>query len=360
MNNDELSPTVRSLIVSGRSREAEERLLKERSEAAHSPHKGRLRLVLDLLVQVYTIQEPRDPIRADQICIEREQLDSSAFSKVQTGMVRYWAVRDYRGAIEKTEAAIAQGRMEHDDTTVYSALSLLGLARTRIIEKDSGATVRDAQLFWDGAAIIEERISTGEGVFRVSGEWVEKYGPKFLTSEDGKHIIIKVLEGRSGRSNKKRGRVMFSSEMVERIKALAHDRIAVCERRDDFYEIVFRNSANDDYVFRAFAYDEEEMLEINAQGLADEGNLWSRPFERAGFSGVEGQFKAFETLLTSLFESNSRSEVVAKRVFVSVGCFLEGHDAAIWVVSHPSTSERGKKLAAMSGKVWRSAPIPAQ
>lgn len=34
--------------------------------------------------------------------------------------------------------------------------------RTRIVEKENGATVRDAQLFWDGTAIVEKRLTTGE------------------------------------------------------------------------------------------------------------------------------------------------------------------------------------------------------
>ena len=34
--------------------------------------------------------------------------------------------------------------------------------RVRIFEKENGATARDAQLIWDGTAIAEERLSTGE------------------------------------------------------------------------------------------------------------------------------------------------------------------------------------------------------
>lgn len=34
--------------------------------------------------------------------------------------------------------------------------------RVRIVERESGATTRDAELFWDGADIIEERLSIGE------------------------------------------------------------------------------------------------------------------------------------------------------------------------------------------------------
>jgi RHS repeat-associated protein len=34
--------------------------------------------------------------------------------------------------------------------------------RSRIVEKENGSTVRDAQLIWDGTTIAEERLSTGE------------------------------------------------------------------------------------------------------------------------------------------------------------------------------------------------------
>ena len=34
--------------------------------------------------------------------------------------------------------------------------------RSRIVEKENGATVRDANLFWDGTEIIEDRLTTGE------------------------------------------------------------------------------------------------------------------------------------------------------------------------------------------------------
>lgn len=50
-----------------------------------------------------------------------------------------------------------------NDGTKRSEFSYDGLSRrTRIVEKENGATVRDAALFWDGTGIVEERLSTGE------------------------------------------------------------------------------------------------------------------------------------------------------------------------------------------------------
>ena len=46
----------------------------------------------------------------------------------------------------------------HQSEFTYDGLS----RRVRIIEKESGATIRDANVFWAATEIIEERLSTGE------------------------------------------------------------------------------------------------------------------------------------------------------------------------------------------------------
>jgi len=33
----------------------------------------------------------------------------------------------------------------------------------------------------------------GDGVFRIAGDWVEKYVPQIFKTPDGKHIVIKNL-----------------------------------------------------------------------------------------------------------------------------------------------------------------------
>ena len=55
----------------------------------------------------------------------------------------------------------------HRSEFTYDGLS----RRTRIVEKENGATVRDASLFWAGTAIVEERVTTGEiNRFFANGE----------------------------------------------------------------------------------------------------------------------------------------------------------------------------------------------
>lgn len=152
---------------------------------------------------------------------------------------------------------------------------------------------------------------------------------------------------------------MFSIECLGRLKELAEGRIAAINRVDDYYLVSFQTGAEDEYRFRAFIYEDDEMLEVSAARTEDVGNLWSRPFESAEFSDREAQWSAFSQLLSTFFTFDSRIEVQANSVFVSVGCFIDERPTAVWVVSVPRASDRGKKLIAASTRVWRSGPIPA-
>lgn len=151
----------------------------------------------------------------------------------------------------------------------------------------------------------------------------------------------------------------YMSQHVERIQGLAGNRVASVTPHADYYEVTFRSNPTDDYEFKAFVYGDERMLEINAHRQADLGSLWSRPFELAAFANQDDQWTAFAQLLSTLFERNSRIEVRTSRMFISVACFVEGHDQAIWVVSYPSISERGRQLSALSKKTWHSESIPS-
>src|SRR5919197_6003983 len=132
MNDAALEKQVREFMRGGRFAEAEELLLKARGDAADASNPERLKLVLDLLVDVYSLREPRDIPRADAACLAREELAQTAYSKLQTAMVRYWAGHDYQGAIVKAREAISEGKKEQDDSTVYTALSLLGLGLMQV------------------------------------------------------------------------------------------------------------------------------------------------------------------------------------------------------------------------------------
>jgi hypothetical protein len=143
MKEPALEKVVRELILTQRFAEAEAMLLKDRAEAASTSDRPRSQLVLNLLVDLYSLQEPRDTARADAASLAREELAQTAYSKLQTAMVRYWAAHDYRGAIAKAHEAITQGREEQDDSTVYTALSLLGLGLIQVGDYSNAAGVID-------------------------------------------------------------------------------------------------------------------------------------------------------------------------------------------------------------------------
>src|SRR5260370_25410444 len=47
-------------------------------------------------------------------------------------MILHHGIHNYAGAIPKLEAAVAQGKVERDDKTVYTSLCLLGQARLEV------------------------------------------------------------------------------------------------------------------------------------------------------------------------------------------------------------------------------------
>jgi hypothetical protein len=146
---------------------------------------------------------------------------------------------------------------------------------------------------------------------------------------------------------------------VERIKALAGNRIASVTPHDDCYEITFRSNPTDDYGFEAWIYRDERQLEIGARRQGEPGSLWYRPFERAEFSNEDDQWTAFARLLSDLFEKSSRIEIRAGWLFLQAGCFLEGDDRPVWVVASLYLIKEARQLARMSPKTWHSGPIPS-
>ena len=132
MNNPSLDKQIRDLILADGFVEAERLLQKARSQAANASDPEALKQALDLLVDVYALQQPPNSLKADVVCIEREELTKTAYSRLQTAMWRYWAAHDYRGAIAKAQEAITQGKKEGDDSTIYSALSVLGLGSIQL------------------------------------------------------------------------------------------------------------------------------------------------------------------------------------------------------------------------------------
>jgi len=128
MDPRELSELVSKLIRERNFRRAEELLLGARTAAAAEGDAQTTQLVLSELVELYCISEPRRLAEAEVLSGERERLTASAYSKLQTAMILHHGARDYARAVPKLEEAIARGKAEHDDGTIYTSLSLLGQA----------------------------------------------------------------------------------------------------------------------------------------------------------------------------------------------------------------------------------------
>lgn len=108
---------------------AEDFLLKELSKPDIQADAEAKLLLISELITIYCVSgDPLCWIKAEALSTEREQLAPSAFSKLQTAEFLYRTIEDYGRAIIKFEEAIAQGKDERDDMTVYTALNVLGEA----------------------------------------------------------------------------------------------------------------------------------------------------------------------------------------------------------------------------------------
>ena len=144
MDIQKLDERIMELIDSDKFEDAERELHERKSDLSGA---GADRLVLDhvlsLLVTVNLNKEPRDLAKAESYCLEREQTIGSGYAKLQYAMTLYWSMDDPERTVAKAREAIAKGREESDDKTVYQSLGLLGLALLdlhRAIEADANYT----------------------------------------------------------------------------------------------------------------------------------------------------------------------------------------------------------------------------
>src|SRR5260370_11939968 len=146
MEFGQLPELVNSLMVKRDFQEAEKLLLTARSKAESAGDTQTLQYVLTQLVGLCHISEPPDWAKAEALSHERERLFPSAFSKLQTAMILHHGIHNYAGAIPKLEAAVAQGKVERDDKTVYTSLCLLGQARLEVgLDEEAFAVLSELQ-----------------------------------------------------------------------------------------------------------------------------------------------------------------------------------------------------------------------
>jgi len=85
--------------------------------------------------------------------VEREQSVGTGYAKLQYAMTLYWSMNDPSRTIAKAQEAVAKGREERDDKTVYQSLGLLGLALLDLHQHDQARTVLD-----DIGAMVAARL----------------------------------------------------------------------------------------------------------------------------------------------------------------------------------------------------------
>ena len=77
----------------------------------------------------------------------------------------------------------------HESDFTYDGLG----RRVEIVEKDGGTVTRDAHFIWDGTAIIEERLSTGE-VSRFGQDWEQLNGAARYITRDHLGSVREVTD----------------------------------------------------------------------------------------------------------------------------------------------------------------------
>jgi hypothetical protein len=122
-----LAEHVSKLIAQKKFQAAEELLLEEQRKVEASSDTHLLHDVLSELIELYSLMEPPSWAKAEALSMKRERLALSSYSKLQTARILDYGTADYTRAPKLSEA-IAQGKAEGDDKTVYTALSLLGQA----------------------------------------------------------------------------------------------------------------------------------------------------------------------------------------------------------------------------------------
>jgi hypothetical protein len=132
MDSRELAELVSKLIVERKFQRAEELLLEAQTRAdAEGDAQGK-QFVLSELIELYCLSEPPLWTKAEALSTEREGLAASAYSKLQTAMILYHEADAFARVVPKLEEAIARGRAEGDDKTLYTSLSLLGQAHLEL------------------------------------------------------------------------------------------------------------------------------------------------------------------------------------------------------------------------------------
>jgi hypothetical protein len=85
--------------------------------------------------------DPPSWAKAEALSMKRERLARVSYSKLQTAMILHHGAADYARAVPKLLEAIAHGKAEDDEKTVYTAMSLLGQGSLKLGDVDQALAV---------------------------------------------------------------------------------------------------------------------------------------------------------------------------------------------------------------------------
>jgi hypothetical protein len=138
----EIDSQMRELIRGNRLKEAEALLLKSYEELKKAMRQEDLDQVIGSLAQFYSMPEAEDRGKAERFFLEREQLTSKLYPKLQTATFYFYVLRDFPKTIAKVhEIGTRVGTTA--SPSYYSALALKGLALLELNEVAEAASVLD-------------------------------------------------------------------------------------------------------------------------------------------------------------------------------------------------------------------------
>jgi hypothetical protein len=139
----ELTRSVLSLIGAHDFNAAEELLDSAKTTALASNDSDALSDVLSQGMNFFWLMEPPRAAKAEQWASEYEELHGTLWAKLQTVDMFRICARESERAIAEANRVIALAEQAHDDSTLYTALSWLGLAQLDTGRNRDAAVVLD-------------------------------------------------------------------------------------------------------------------------------------------------------------------------------------------------------------------------
>jgi hypothetical protein len=94
--------------------------------------------------------DPPEVAKAEEFALRREQLGNTEYHKLQTALLLFHVAADHERAVAKLREAVDRSRSDGDDETLYSSLSVLGLALLKLDRRaESVAVLKEIEAIVD-------------------------------------------------------------------------------------------------------------------------------------------------------------------------------------------------------------------